>query len=94
MGNVTKLQKPFTRTGSALYDTIVERVQKAGWEAIARKGDTVKAIAQRAQVGELTVERFIWRDTINPWAQTVFRIAEALGFTAADLIEEPERKRA
>lgn len=93
MGNVTKLPR-FTLTGSELYDKLVIRIRKAGWDAIAKRGDTVKDIAARAGVGERTVERFIWGETINPWAQTVFRVAEALDFTAADLIETPARQRA
>ena len=64
--NTARLPKAFTLTGSSLYDRIVARVRKRGWEAVKRHGDTVKAIAERAQVGERTVERFIWGDTINP----------------------------
>ena len=94
MGDVKRLPKGFSLTGSALYDRIVQRIRKAGWEAISQHGDTVKDIAERAGVGERTAERFIWGDTVNPWAQTVFNIAEAIGFSEADLLSEPERRRA
>lgn len=94
MGTLARLPKGFVPATTTLYDTVVQRVREAGWAAITRKGDSVADIAARAGIGERTVERFIWGDTARPWAQTVFGIAEALGFTAGNLLsEEPMRAR-
>lgn len=93
MGEVRKLLKPFV-TGHALTDTIAKRIQQKAWKAFTRGEMSIEDIASGAGIGKATAERFIWGDSKYPRLETVLRIAEALGFTEAELLEEPTRKRA